>query len=1162
MQLQTTSQITEGKQSNKVLPATMEHEQPPISIVATVASKLLSNRCATATEHNLSSENTKTDTTFARQIGSVTLSKTPPWRKNTSSTTVGDERVPPLPESHLPQTQISAPNELSTTGIPPPWQNSSNRQSSPSRFSNGALSSMKRSLSMPAKKQPNFKDDPTGYLQQQTELLHSSMMNVAIEADEEEAGTIEVTKQQEHQMDSEVQKPRIESSTVMKQPQQHADLHHENVNINKQQQQRNCFQYTGRFYDAQYGTHSYQQSQQTGTMCRIQQQSQEPPKQRKTVQVINEEVITPSSQAPTGTVPGKSSKQTESGKTLTTQHNFQTFTTSFGGQTVTQMPNGLVHIEQNCDSPNITTPFKSQQQLQLQQQIQQHNMLYRQNVQQQKQAVANSVVRLVPTAQESPVSSSTTYACSTPERQRQTPDGYNKGPAQVGAISTSNESPRLCPPSPAESVDSASSRASSAKTTPSPSLIQQLVQPTSQQQFVQMRLQHPPQSQKQHQQVKIVRQQQQQQRFAPQHSIAKNTLTTVAGSRAATTTTTSTAVTPTMLTLDSQQKFQGNLQKTSSSNSDISVSNLQLQPVVRSANAANSGQIIMTSTGQIIVMPTNGKPQTQQQQGQQQLIIATGSNQANTTTQQQAQNVILHQQQNQVDVINSQHLTTSPSSGIILQNSQQQQGTSGFIVSHSGNTATTSQLQPTAVILNSGQNILTSNGAKVLTANGSNIIHAGNQQLIPGSHQLLTSQNAGSMLGQQAVVLNTLPNGGYVIQQPTNQQQFATIDGQVVSQIMQQADASTAYVQQSPSGQQQPQRIIITSPDNAKRKAKKRKNSVGSSPSSTPSTLSPQISPTIPNQTATIIHAQQSTAQQPQVVQIATTATAGPQYQQQYQLSPGIQGIVVNKAPTPQNSIAAQPQQILLQNGQLIQPMNVIGQQLLVPAGLVMAPETTLLQIQNVGTCGASILTATQPGTVMLRAPSPQNKQFLSPSATGQQFIVGSNGQLSPIGQIYSTPMGLVMPQHNTGATTFVQQNATIQVQQQQQHQQMQQQVSLQQTQQMHRQQNIALSSDHLISDSASSSSSSSVGQRSSAASPPDTTTHSPSSPERPASNRSGGSDMVSNFLVRYIKTDRHNILTCLQVQCVSSSEPDGAVSPQNIESRQSPSTTDCERGE
>jgi len=112
---------------------------------------------------------------------------------------------------------------------------------------------------------------------------------------------------------------------------------------------------------------------------------------------------------------------------------------------------------------------------------------------------------------------------------------------------------------------------------------------------------------------------------------------------------------------------------------------------------------------------------------------------------------------------------------------------------------------------------------------------------------------------------------------------------------------------------------------------------------------------------------------------------------------------VVNK---PAATAAPQHQQLLLQNGQILQQVNLIGQQLLMPTGLVMGTtDATLLQIQNMPT--TSLLTPQ--GPVMLRTPSPQNKpSFISPSAGGQQYIVGANGQLSPIGQIYSTPMGLV----------------------------------------------------------------------------------------------------------------------------------------------------------
>ncbi|GBP06202.1 hypothetical protein EVAR_72762_1 [Eumeta japonica] len=145
--------------------------------------------------------------------------------------------------------------------------------------------------------------------------------------------------------------------------------------------------------------------------------------------------------------------------------------------------------------------------------------------------------------------------------------------------------------------------------------------------------------------------------------------------------------------------------------------------------------------------------------------------------------------------------------------------------------------------------------------------------------------------------------------------------------------------------------------------------------------------------------------------------------------------------------------------------------------------------------------------------------------------------------------------QHNPTATaTFVQQNATIQVQQPH-HQQVStpQQITLHTLQQHQQNQQQQQPTHHVVNNSvgivlettAPSSTSSPNAHvsnlRAAAASPPDTTTHSPRSPERPPSHRSGGSDMV---------------------QCVSSSEPDGGtVSPLSTDSRQSPSTTVCEKG-
>lgn len=337
-------------------------------------------------------------------------------------------------------------------------------------------------------------------------------------------------------------------------------------------------------------------------------------------------------------------------------------------------------------------------------------------------------------------------------------------------------------------------------------------------------------------------------------------------------------------------------------------------------------------------------------------------------------------------------------------------------------------------------------------------------------HQIITSQagqinqatSGGSGNQPQTVLLNTLPNGGYIVQQ------------QPQTQSPQQAEQILAMPQPPPA-----QTLIISSPD-TKRRARKRKSSVCHTPppSGSPAKIiSPQISPSIPSQAPALLHQQ-----------AAAAAAAAPQFQQQFQLSPGIQGIVVNKPNPPQQP---QTQQLLLQNGQILQQVNLIGQQLLMPAGLVMGPDATLLQIQNMP--ATSLMTPQ--GPVMLRTPSPQNKpSFISPSAGGQQYLVGANGQLSPIGQIYSTPMGLVMPTGQQGGASFVQASpttTTIQIQQQPAPQPTQ--ISLQPAQATYMTETV-------------------MSRQGTAASPPDTTTCSPRSPERPSSHRSSGSDMVSFF--------------------------------------------------
>lgn len=138
----------------------------------------------------------------------------------------------------------------------------------------------------------------------------------------------------------------------------------------------------------------------------------------------------------------------------------------------------------------------------------------------------------------------------------------------------------------------------------------------------------------------------------------------------------------------------------------------------------------------------------------------------------------------------------------------------------------------------------------------------------------------------------------------------------------------------------------------------------------------------------------------------------------------------------------------------------------------------TVLQIQNVAPCSL----ITPQGIV-------QNKNFLSPNSANQQFIVSGNGQISPIGQMYSTPVGLVVPQSN--GPTFVQQSTTI----------VQQQTTMMNNSSSVNETDLSANIPHSVSTQTSQANTVTT-------SPPDTTTHSPRSPERPESQRSVASDV------------------------------------------------------
>ncbi|XP_059610752.1 uncharacterized protein LOC132257740 [Phlebotomus argentipes] len=503
------------------------------------------------------------------------------------------------------------------------------------------------------------------------------------------------------------------------------------------------------------------------------------------------------------------------------------------------------------------------------------------------------------------------------------------------------------------------------------------------------------------------------------HTVAKNTITSVLAGKAATTTCTSQVgrletTAPQFISTAPGQSYAGG----------------QIQ----------QNQLIMTSSGQFLVMPTN-------QGGQQSAPKVVINNPHVVNTGQQIVNGSLLS--GNIEIVNGQEQTSTRTTGnVVIQGGQNLIPAGQNIISNAGN----------SFIVNSG----TAGQVQSVILNNSNMIPAGGMS--PATGKVI--QNGGSvnqLINNGTMVLNTLPSG-FVVQQPA--QNFATstvaLDGGVVD-----TTGATTYLQQ---------RTVLLSPSEVKRKVKKRKSM------SSPQNVSPQISPQLQ-----MVGAPHYTAAQQPPYQIGGQLS-------QLTIVPAGKGATTS-APAPQQQI------IVHQNGQtILQPVNLIGQQLLVPAGLVVtpAPTETLLQIQNMP---QNLITP--PQQMVLRAPSPQGgKAFLSPNSAAQQFIVSGNGQVSPLGQIYSTPaagtMGLMVPQTSQNQT-FVQQNTTI----------VQQQTTLLGAN--GQKQSMDMEEQHQALQGTSS--------------PPDTTTYSPQSPDRPASERSVESD--SNM-----------------VQCVSSSEPDSMISP------------------
>lgn len=1122
----------------------------------------------------------QSETTIENQVESITVSRTPPWRKNSilnqqqqqqqsSSVTApnvenANGRVPPITNQHVMQTQ-------------PPWQDETHKRNN-------------------SKKQPNFKEDPTGYLDQQTAILHSSILNVhSPELQDNESNSLITYRPQTQQIQiATKQTSRSATDTPTHQNNQKVHINATDTNDPSDHQQMSVMQqqnqnmYIQQQFDSNgpkqmiigsngqpvriiqnspqivysSATGGYQLNQSTTNQSQLsqpligtisnrnhnlinaqtvqlheqhkqqshqnhhhhhphnhhphqQQQRQESQTQQQfsshpqlmgqhQSQQLHTQSVTIIDQIPKliTTHQQIDMTQTDQRHDLTnknnTDNNDDSISLPIG---VTHLPNGLVQVHHNCDINQVKNQHQIQPQTivlkssQSSQNLNQTKLKDHQYVLSQKPSI---LARVVSVSQESPVSSSTANKNALIEAQ----SSDDKGPPQVGAISTSNESPPIASPVPSESPElTIKTKGSYANYS---SKLQSGI-------------------------------------YVAGQTSAKNTITSVLAGKAMTSTTSTSHSTlsnekieniiqihenrilkpvQTMHISNKQQNVPFTNQNT---NITVKSGNRTVQAVVTDNSLSSTtqsnlsglqiqqqptNQIIMTSSGQILVMSAQnnknsnpmiiGNPANSNAlvlnnaAGQQNMVLNAqnthtiignelmqGMNENHSVANAQS-NIIQGANNSMVNVISGNQNIMQSSNSVIAANN-------GNVISNNSSNYIVSSPNAIQPMIINNSNLLSHNGNVLHQTNANNLIATANatkvlsnlsppniltnqSNVITANNQFISNNNSGALLSPNngGIVLNQLSNTSYVIQP----QSFTTVDGQVVNVIN--SDNGNQYVQQT-------QQRIILSPD-SKRRIKKRKSN-----SASPQTDSPQQSPTM----------QTTPSQQTTVLQIA------PQYQSQFQISPGGTGItLVQNKPT----INSPPQQqILLQNGQtLLQPLNLnnlIGQQLLVPAGLMMAPDTTLLQISP---CGSLI---TPQGMVIRSAQSPQNKSFLSPNSANQQFILSSgNGQISPM---YS----YVVPQSQSSTPTFVQQSTTI-VQQQ--------------TTMMNQSDNDLTAN---IPQSVSTQTAQTSTLQTVAASPPDTTTHSPRSPERPDSQRSGGSDINMVFIFGVLTNHRHLIPVILIIQ-------------------------------
>ncbi|XP_026480483.1 putative mediator of RNA polymerase II transcription subunit 26 isoform X2 [Ctenocephalides felis] len=487
---------------------------------------------------------------------------------------------------------------------------------------------------------------------------------------------------------------------------------------------------------------------------------------------------------------------------------------------------------------------------------------------------------------------------------------------------------------------------------------------------------------------------------------------------------------------------------------NLQTNNQQLLQTAKVPQNYNSGHILVSSGGQILMSGNFPGTSLMPPPAPKSIIVGSNGMIQNTSSNVQIMN-------GSGNIVGNTVIANNAPNNVLVASSN----TSGnnLLVTNQGNLAN-ANLNNAGVIIGSNQNIVSNQGilsnGQSLNAqlqngntaiqnpnvvqgmvgnNGSNVV-IGGSNLLQNNQNLVTNnggvlQNSTGMLGQQTVLVNAMP-GPFVLQQG-----FTTVDGtHIVGNVIHQQPVVDQDVLRNSNNNQFTTRANVLSPE-SKRKAKKRK------PTSQ-------------------LQSQQATQQQqpvPSMVQIQQNVSS--QFTPQgFQLSPGIGGltlvsnksapsqILVNNQGTTQNSFQTP-------HINLLQPLNILGptvQQLIMPQ-LVMTQDAGILQdatsvplqlqIQNVNgqnmiTPCQSILTTGPGGGVILRAPNPQAKNFISPG--GGQFIV-QNGQVSPLvtnvspGQnvnLYGGSVGVVVPtqsgsvQQQNNTQTFVQQNTTI-VQQQ-----------------------------------------------------------------------------------------------------------------------------------